>query len=131
MGDIPHGWAAAEFVLLLRDALFFEVDEDDDPHVYLAPGLLPRWVGNGEAVTVTNAPTTFGTVFGYTLQHDATDRTVTIRITQPLPPAVRFVFPCRFGSGVRSVTVDGAAAPVAGKDVSLPASTKQAVIAYS
>lgn len=24
MGDIPHGWAAAEFNLLLRDILFFE-----------------------------------------------------------------------------------------------------------
>jgi hypothetical protein len=131
MGDVPHGWAAAEFVLLLRDVLFYETNEDDDPHVYLAPGVLPRWVGDGQAVTVTNAPTTFGTSFGYTLGHDAIARTVTIRITQPLPPAVRFVFPCRFGSVVRSVTVDGTGAPVAGRDVSLPATTRQAVVAYS
>jgi hypothetical protein len=26
MGDIPHGWAAAEFLLLLREILFFEAD---------------------------------------------------------------------------------------------------------
>jgi hypothetical protein len=44
MGDIPHGWAAAEFNLLLRDVLFFEAGEDDDPHVYLAPGVMPHWV---------------------------------------------------------------------------------------
>src|SRR5262249_19580622 len=26
MGDIPHGWAAAEFLWLFRDILFFEAD---------------------------------------------------------------------------------------------------------
>jgi hypothetical protein len=50
MGDIPHGWAAAEFTLLLRDMLFFEANEDEDPHIYLAPGIVPRWLDDGQAV---------------------------------------------------------------------------------
>jgi hypothetical protein len=42
MGDIPHGWACAEFLLLLRDILFFEADEDGDAHIYVAPGVMPH-----------------------------------------------------------------------------------------
>jgi hypothetical protein len=70
--DIPHGWAAAEFTLLLRDILFFEAGEDDDPHIYLAPGVMPAWLrGNGgHTVSVSQAPTVFGSTFGYTLRHD-------------------------------------------------------------
>ena len=41
MGDIPHGWAAAEFNLLLRDICFFEADEDGSPHIFIAAGV-PR-----------------------------------------------------------------------------------------
>jgi len=63
MGDIPHGWACAEFMLLLRDMLFFEASEDTDPHIYLAPGIQPAWLGNGEKIAVSNAPTAFGQAF--------------------------------------------------------------------
>jgi hypothetical protein len=35
LGDLPHGWAAAECNLLLRDMLFFEAGEDADPHLSL------------------------------------------------------------------------------------------------
>jgi hypothetical protein len=126
MGDIPHGWAAAEFALLLRDILFFEADEDRDPHVYIAPGVMPHWVGDGEVVTVENAPTVFGAPFGYRLRHDATARTVTIEITQP-PPGVRFIYTCRFGD-VAAATVDGVDATVAGNEVSLPAGSTRAVV---
>jgi hypothetical protein len=44
MGDIPHGWACAEFMLLSRDIFFFEADEDGTPHTYIAPGSLPHWL---------------------------------------------------------------------------------------
>jgi hypothetical protein len=39
MGDIPHGWAAAEFQLLMRDICFFESGEDDGPHECFPEGL--------------------------------------------------------------------------------------------
>ena len=62
MGDMPHGWAAAEFMLLLREMLFFEAGEDDARELYVAPGIVPRWLrGDGEgSVTVTDAATTYG-----------------------------------------------------------------------
>lgn len=130
MGDIPHGWACAEFIMLLRDILFFESDEDGDAHVYVAPGVMPHWLGDGESVGVADAPTIFGQSFGYRLTHHASARHVEISITQPPPAHVRLVYPCRFGSGVESIVADGNAVPVSGRDVRLPRGTTAATIAY-
>jgi hypothetical protein len=130
MGDIPHGWACAEFSLLLRDILFFEADEDGSPHIYLAPGVMPHWLGDGESVGISNAPTVFGSTFGFALTHERTTRSVQIQISQLPPGQVSFIYPCRFGSGVSSITADGTSLPVTGNDVGLPAGTRQATITY-
>ena len=136
MGDIPHGWACAEFMLLLRDILFFEAGEDcATPHIYIAPGVLSHWVGNGENVEVQNAPTIFGNTFGYRLTHDAVHNTITIHILQQLPVAlnVALVYSCQFGNTIQSINVDGLniAAPLNGTTVWLPANAQQATIAYA
>lgn len=129
MGDIPHGWACAEFMTLLRDILFFEADEDGDAHVYIAPGVMPHWLRDGESVEVSGAPTIFGERFGYRLTHRANDQRVEIAITKPLPGHVRLVYPCRFG-GVTSVVADGNHVPVSGHDAWLPRGTTAATITY-
>ncbi|MEU6841895.1 hypothetical protein ABZ930_08495 [Streptomyces sp. NPDC046716] len=128
MGDIPHGWAAAEYLLLLRDILFFEADEDHDPHLYIAPGVRPHWLPDGESVAVEDAPTLFGRPFGYWLTHQAGDRRVTVRIGSA-PDGVRYVYPCRFGP-VRSVVADGRELDVTGDDVRIPAGTREFAVAY-
>ena len=131
MGDMPHGWAAAEFMLLLREILFFEAGEDDIRQLYIAPGVLPRWLsGNGgHSVTVTDAATTYGTAFGYTLAHDEPNKNIYIDIIQPVT-GVTYVYPCRFGA-VTAATADGAAVPVTGTDVHLPPGTAHAEISYA
>jgi hypothetical protein len=131
MGDIPHGWACAELLLLVRDILFFEVDEDSAPHIYIAPGVMPHWMSDGEVILVKDAPTCFGVTFGYRLTHRASKSAVEIEILQPPPAQVSFVYPCRMGSKVVSVVADGNAQPIEGRDVRLPAGTRQAVIRYS
>ncbi|MEU5317416.1 hypothetical protein AB0G67_11915 [Streptomyces sp. NPDC021056] len=129
MGDIPHGWAAAEYLLLIRDILFFEADEDHDPHLYIAPGVRPHWVPGGERITVAEAPTLFGSPFGYRLAHDPAARTVTVDITQA-PEGVRFVYPCRFGE-VRSAEANGQELAVTGQDVRVPAGTWRFGVTYA
>jgi hypothetical protein len=131
MGDIPHGWAAAELTLLLRDILFFEAGEDDNREIYLAPGVLPRWLSGdgGHSVSAAAAPTSYGGTFGYTLRHDEPTRRILIAIPNPLP-AVRYVYPCRFGEVAR-VLVDGVEQPAAGGDVRLAPGTTHAEISYS
>ncbi len=130
MGDMPHGWAAAEFMLLLREILFFEAGEDDNRELYIAPGVLRSWLsGNGgHSVAVTDAATTYGAKFGYTLVHDESNRRVMIDITQPVP-GVNYVYPCRLGE-VTGATADGAALPAAA-DVRLPPATEHAEIRYA
>jgi hypothetical protein len=132
MGDIPHGWACAEFMLLLRDIAFFEADEDGSPHVYVAPGVMAHWLPTGETFTIRDAPSFFGVPFGFELSHDAGAKTLTLRITQQLPAPVKYVLPCRFGSGpVSAKTVPTAAISISGHDVWLPAGTTSATVTYS
>jgi len=130
MGDIPHGWACAELLTLLRDILFFEVNEDGDAHLYVAPGVMPHWLGEGESVGAASAPTVFGQNFGYRLTHRLGARRIEISIAQSPPAHVRFVYPCRFGSGVQSATANGNPATVSGRDVQLPSGTTSAIIQY-
>ncbi|MFC5142925.1 hypothetical protein ACFPK1_32205 [Actinomycetospora rhizophila] len=131
MGDIPHGWAAAEFQLLMRDICFFESGEDESPHVYLAPGVLPHWLTGDTKLQVQDAPTVFGELFGFTLTHDAAAREVTIDITQPMRAPITYIYPLRLGK-LRRLAVDGIETQLALEttDLPIPAGTEQAVIAY-
>ena len=117
-------------ILLLRDILFFEADEDNEPHIYIAPGVMPHWLGDGKSISVSDAPTVFGSLFGYKLTHNQAARSVEIQILQPPPSHVSFIYPCRFGSGVSSVTADGSSLAITGNDVKLPANTTQATVRY-
>jgi hypothetical protein len=69
MGDGHHGWAAADFVLAMRNALLFE----EDDHLVITPALPEEWTTpdrNGwglwtfetATIKVENAPTYFGAV---------------------------------------------------------------------
>ncbi|MBC9713594.1 hypothetical protein H9Y04_13540 [Streptomyces sp. TRM66268-LWL] len=129
MGDIPHGWAAAEYLLLLRDILFFEADEDRDPHLYIAPGVRPHWLGEGETIGCERAPTLFGGDFGYRLTHRPGQHRVDVEILRA-PQGVRFVYPCRFGP-VTGVTVDGEPVAPAGDDVRIPAGMRRFTVEYA
>jgi hypothetical protein len=131
MGDIPHGWAAAELLLLARDMLLLEGDEDASPHLYVAPGIPPAWLAAGERVTVSEAPTTFGAPFGYELAHDGAARRLVLHVTAPAPPGVSLVLPVRHGGRPRAASADGAAVPLGGsRDVWLPPGTRDAWVEY-
>jgi len=53
---MPHGWAIAEFHLLLRDSLLFE----DGNKLVLFGGVPPDWFRNSEGMRAENLPTHFG-----------------------------------------------------------------------
>jgi len=55
-GDMPHGWAAAQYVHLHRNSLVYE----DKDVLHLCWGAREAWLGNG--VKVHRAPTKFGAV---------------------------------------------------------------------
>jgi hypothetical protein len=103
---------------------------DGRPRLPLAPGVPPLWVGDGQSINATDAPTIFGGPFGYRLSHDAGAKQVNLEILQRPPEDVRFVYPCRFGSGVAAASVDGVDVRVIGLDVQLPAETQRATVRY-
>ena len=80
-------------------------------------------------MTVTDAATTYGAVFGYTLQHDEANHLVIIDISQPVA-GVTYVYPCRLGAAI-GARADGAGLPVPGDDVRLPLGTLHATISYA
>lgn len=58
MGDGQHGWAAAEWVQLVRNLFVREEGEK----LILGSGLLPSWIGAKEEIAYGPAPTPFGNV---------------------------------------------------------------------
>ena len=131
MGDIPHGWACAELMLLVRDILFFEAAEDtDDPHLWIAPGVMPHWFSTATTVGVRDAPTIFGGPFGYTLAHDEAARTLELRILEAPPRAVRYALMCRFGT-VGNALSDAGAVTIDDRTVWFPHGTTRATIRYA
>ena len=58
MGDGHHGWAAADFVLAVRNALL--VEEQD--HLVITPALPEDWMIENTVIKVEDAPTYFGKV---------------------------------------------------------------------
>lgn len=58
VGDIPHGWVAAHYILLLRDMLLRE----EGGKLILLSCIPESWLDDGKIIEVKNAPTYFGKV---------------------------------------------------------------------
>ncbi|MFZ4484214.1 MAG: hypothetical protein ACOYOL_09585 [Chthoniobacterales bacterium] len=58
LGDMPHNWASAEFIRMVRHLLVFERGDV----LELLPGLPPEWSLPGQSVIVEQTPTRFGEV---------------------------------------------------------------------
>jgi hypothetical protein len=59
IGDLPHTWIAAEYVLALRS--LFAYERESDRSLILAAGLAPEWI-EGEGVRVNAMPTPYGSL---------------------------------------------------------------------
>jgi hypothetical protein len=57
VGDLPHTWVAAEYVLALRS--LFAYERADERKLVVAAGLAPEWT-NGQGVVVQQMPTVYG-----------------------------------------------------------------------
>jgi hypothetical protein len=81
-GDVamPHGWAVAEFWLLLRDCLVFE----DKGHLILLAGIPPKWFTHEDGFKIERLPTYFGRV-NLVWQRTTSGANLTIG-TEKMPP---------------------------------------------
>jgi hypothetical protein len=60
MGDGQHGWAAAEWILFIKNA--FLLEELSENTLILGPGLLPEWIEERKTASFGPAPTPWGPV---------------------------------------------------------------------
>lgn len=74
MGDGHHGWAAADFVLAVRNALLLE----EESHLVITPILPQDWVLENNVVKVENAATYFGNV-SFTIAFGERTATLVVR----------------------------------------------------
>jgi hypothetical protein len=59
LGDLPHTWISAEYVLAVRS--LFAYEREADRALVLAAGLAPAWI-EGEGVGVRSMPTIYGSL---------------------------------------------------------------------
>lgn len=67
IGDVPHTWIGAEYILALRSMLLYEVESDSA--LVLAAGVPGAWLDGGFEVAVRDLPTYYGRL-GFTLRRD-------------------------------------------------------------
>ena len=60
MGDGQHIWAAAEWVMMIRNMFLYE--ERNDGKLILCSGIPPGWLERGDSISFGPAPTEFGTI---------------------------------------------------------------------
>ncbi len=123
VGDMPHNWASAEFIRLVRSLLVFETSQGLD----LLMGLAPEWVKPNATIRLEATPTRFGPV-SVNLQIDA-DGSGLLKITldpdrSQQPERITLHIPDGF-SQVRREGED--AALIKGKTLSLPFMPQQQI----
>jgi hypothetical protein len=89
MGDGQHGWAAAEWVLMVR-SLFVREEADG---LVVCPGLLPEWLNSGKTLRFGPTATRFGSV---TVEVDTAKSPPNVTVAgnwHAEPPAISIAIP--------------------------------------
>jgi hypothetical protein len=121
---MPHGWAIAEVVLLLRDSLAFE----DGDRLVLFGGVPETWFEDERGMEVRHLPTHFGELG---LEYRYRDGLGSLDIIDDAGPSDGFVLRLPV-SGVKAVEAEGRTIGVEPDgDVRFPRGTKQVTIRFS
>jgi hypothetical protein len=119
MGDGHHGWALADFLLIVRNALVFE----ETDHLVITPALRKDWTFETSVIKVQDAPTYFGTV-SYTMAFGARTGTLVVNGEWREEPAyIEWDLPF----ALREAGADVGNAEIAGNVVRLPRGAKRVV----
>jgi hypothetical protein len=104
-GDMPHGWAAADYVLLHRACLVYE----NERKLELCWGVQPDWLAEGAKISARRAPSRFGEIDFQMRRSGAAllfDYKLAARAGQPAASEVRLHIPA-LKDGVKTVRING------------------------
>jgi hypothetical protein len=102
LGDLPHTWIAAEYVLAVR--CLFAYEHESDESLIIAAGIAPEWI-EGAGVRVNDMPTLYGTL-RYSL-HRLDSATVRFEISSAMSAKVILRPP--LAAPLRAVMLNGSA----------------------
>ena len=100
VGDLPHTWVAAEYILAVRS--LFAYERASDRTLVLAAGLAPEWIADA-GVQVTNMPTLYGSL-SFSVRRLDTD---TLRFEIGGGVTAKIVIRPPLSAPLRSVSVNG------------------------
>ena len=106
-GEMPHNWASAEFIRLVRNMLVFETKDQ----LHVLKGLPSQWLIASHSIEVNRTPTRFGEIL---LQVDIPNaHTLDIRLTgdngnREQPKCIRLYRPAK----IKRVLLNGVALPL-------------------
>jgi hypothetical protein len=113
LGDVPHTWIGAEYVLAFRSMLAYE--RQGDRVLVLAAGIPASWLDDRAGVGVTGLPTYYGSL-DFHLRRDAGNRLV-LRLAGDLEmPPGGFVLRPPLAGPLRAIEVNGATVPTVESD---------------
>ncbi|MEW6232532.1 MAG: hypothetical protein AB1566_09500 [Chloroflexota bacterium] len=117
VGDGHHGWATADFLLLVRNLLFFE----DGATLVLTPAMPQGWLKSGGCLQVANAPSYFGPVsFQMSLRGNQVKLSLDCAFRRP-PLDIEL----NLTAEAKGIVVDGVGGEATGKTVHLPPHCRQ------
>ena len=83
IGDMPHSWAASDFIRSFRTMLAYERERDSS--LVLCAGIPDSWVRDPRGITVKNLPTHFGPL-GYSVRAGGNRVVVEVDAGMDIPP---------------------------------------------
>ena len=104
IGDMPHSWIGAEFMLAARTLFVYE--RERDASLVLAAGVDAAWLADGFELRAQNIPTYYGTI-GYTLRAEAAGTLVLELEAAPSVPPGGFVLRPPLPGDLLYAEVDG------------------------
>jgi len=104
MGDLPHTWISAEYILSVCS--MFAYEREADRSLVLAAGISPEWLNDGFEVAIEGLATYYGEI-SYTMKREDTD-TLRFNLQEGIriPPGGIVVRP-PFPMSIREVEVNG------------------------
>ena len=104
IGDLPHTWISAEYMLAICRMFAYEREEDES--LVIAAGVAEEWLSDGSAVGVKNLPTYYGNLT-YSLRLEGKD-TLRLKLEGDLvvPPGGIVVMP-PLPRPIRQVKING------------------------
>jgi len=126
VGDVPHGWVAAHYVLSLRDMLLREKDNK----LILLSCIPESWLDDGKAIEIKNAPTYFGNI-SFKMESFLNNSYIKLDINMKNPPKDGYVLGALLDKDIKKIKLNGRIITKGLRErLQLPSDTREVVIYY-